>query len=106
MFESDAISQQEALSEPPLLGSANSTQKQNILSNWALNDVGSCYFILGQSLETLGQLEKEQIFKTILEKAKNIYVKAQRFPYARAWDPQGWFWSPAEGAKNRLDELD
>ena len=96
MFESDAISQQEALSEPPLLGSANSTQKQNILSNWALNDVGSCYFILGQSLENLGQLEK----------AKNIYVKAQRFPYARAWDPQGWFWSPAEGAKNRLDELD
>ena len=95
LFEDEAIRQQDALTEPPPLGPVSSAQKQEISSNWALNDVGTCYFIMGQALEKLGRIED----------AKSAYRGAQRFPYARTWDPKGWFWSPAEGASKRLAEL-
>jgi tetratricopeptide (TPR) repeat protein len=95
LFEDEAIAQQDALNAPPPLGSVDNAQKQEVLSNWALNDVGTSYFIIGQALEVLGRVED----------AKSAYREAQRFPYARAWDPQGWFWSPAEGASQRLSEL-
>jgi hypothetical protein len=95
LFRDEAIRQQDALTEPPLLGAVSAAQKQEISSNWALNDVGTCYLIMGQALQTLGRIED----------ARRSYGEAQMFPYARAWDPQGWFWSPAEGASQRLAEL-
>jgi hypothetical protein len=28
------------------------------------------------------------------------------FSYAQCWDPQGWFWKPAEAAAEKVDDLD
>lgn len=95
LFEGEAVIQQAALTEAPPLGTVSEEQKQAIFSNWALNDVATCYWIKGQALEKLGRIEE----------AKESYRKAQEFPYARTWDPKGWFWSPAEAASKRLAEL-
>jgi hypothetical protein len=64
---------------------------------WALNDCGTCQFILAKSLDAQGQ-KKEAIaaYKLVSEK----------FGYAQCWDPQGWFWKPAEASKDRIKELE
>ena len=88
LFESQAIQQQNALKEAPPKGVVSEEQKQIIFKNWALNDVGTCYYILGLALEALGRKSE----------ALEAYKATLRFPYARTWDPKGWFWSPAEAA--------
>lgn len=69
--------------------------KQKIFANGLLNDVATCYFIKGKAAEKL--VRKDD--------AKRAYEEAKKLTYARAWDPQGWFWSPSEGASDRLDAL-
>lgn len=64
---------------------------------WALNDCGTCQFILAKSLDAQGQ-KKEAIAA--------YTAVAEKFAYAQCWDPQGWFWKPAEAAKDRIKELD
>lgn len=60
---------------------------------WALNDVGTCYFIKGLALQEQGKLEEaKEFFNTIMKD----------FSYAQCWDPKGWFWKPAQGAKDQL----
>lgn len=60
---------------------------------WALNDVGTCYFIKGMALKEQGKLdEAKEVF--------NVVIK--EFSYAQCWDPKGWFWKPAVGAKDQL----
>ena len=90
MFEDEAVKQQDELAEAPPLGQVSEEQKEAIFSNWALNDVGTCYFIVGQALAKLGRVDD----------AKVAYQGAERFPYARTWAPsgKGSFWSPAEAA--------
>lgn len=62
-------------------------------SHWALNDVGTAYFILGRVHLAMGRLkEAQQAFNTVIE----------RFPYAQCWDPKGWFWKVAEAASDKL----
>jgi tetratricopeptide (TPR) repeat protein len=95
LFENQAIQQQQALSAAPPNGVVSEADKQRIFANWALNDVATSYFILGQALEQLNRINE----------AKEAYRGALRFPYARTWDPKGWFWSPAEAAAKRLTEL-
>lgn len=97
LFEDEAIKQQEAFTEPPPFGKVNEEQKKAIFSNWALNDVATCYFIMGQALAKLGRIDD----------AKEAYRGAQKFPYARTWDPS-WegFWSPAEGASKELSKME
>jgi tetratricopeptide (TPR) repeat protein len=70
-------------------------QKQKIFENGLLNDVATCYFIKGRAAEKLGRKED----------AKKAYEEARKLTYARTWDAQGWFWSPAESAADRLDAL-
>lgn len=61
---------------------------------WALNDVGTCYFIKGKAL-------KEQDKVSEAKEVLNIVIKD--FYYAQCWDPKGWFWKPAQGAKDLLN---
>ncbi len=70
-------------------------EKRLTLSRGVLNDVATCYFIKGQALEKLDRVND----------AKEAYKKAQDFPHARTWDPNGWFWSPAEASSDRLTKL-
>ena len=95
LFENQAIQQQQALSAAPLNGVVSEADKQRIFANWALNDVGTGYYILGLALEQLYRLNE----------AKEAYRGALKFPYVRTWDPKGWFWSPAEAAAKRLTEI-
>jgi tetratricopeptide (TPR) repeat protein len=76
-------------------GTVDEQQKQKIFSNGLLNDVGTCYFIKGKAAEKLGRKDD----------AMHAYEEAKKLTYARTWDPNGWFWSPSEGAADRLDAI-
>ena len=70
--------------------------KEKIFSYWALNDVGTCLFIKGEAYRNAGNTEE----------AKKAYKKlVDEFSFAQCWDPQGWFWKPAEAAQQKLDEI-
>lgn len=71
--------------------------KDKIFSYWALNDVGTSFFIKGEALKKAGR-EKE---------AYDAYKKlVDDFYYSQCWDPKGWFWKPAEAAQEALDAID
>jgi serine/threonine protein kinase len=76
-------------------GAVDEATKKRILNNGPLNDVAACLWIKGQSAEAQGDKEL----------AVEAYRSAERLPHARCWDPQGWFWSPAEKATERLEVL-
>ena len=76
-------------------GEVSDEVKKKILANGVLNDVATCYFIQGRSVEKLGRKAD----------ATRAYELAKKFPHARTWDTKGWFWSPAEAASDRLETL-
>jgi len=79
----------------PPKGSATAAERKAIWSRGLLNDVATCVYIKGRSLENLGQKDK----------AIAVYAVASKYIYGRCWDPKGWFWSPAEVASDRLASL-
>lgn len=88
-FGSQAESQQAALKSMP-------SDKDTIFKQWALNDVGVAYLVKGQALEAQGKKkEATDAYKTLVDKLS----------FAQCWDPQGWFWTPADQAKERLANL-
>ena len=71
--------------------------KEKIFSYWALNDVGTGLFILGQAYQNAGNKEDAvKAYKRVINE----------FFYAQCWDPAGWFWKPAEAAQQKLGEMD
>lgn len=89
-YGSKAKDMQSSLSEYPW------ESKEKIFSYWALNDVGTCLFIQGEAYQNAGKLEE----------AKQAYQKLiDEYSFAQCWDPQGWFWKPAEAAQQKLDQL-
>ncbi len=73
-----------------------SGSNDQIFKYWALNDVGTAWFILGEAYRNAG---KEKEAAEIFNKVINEYS------FAQCWDPQGWFWKPSEGARQRLEDL-
>jgi tetratricopeptide (TPR) repeat protein len=85
LYEAEANTQQGGLSD--------FAPSEKASSYWALNDVATCYFILGQSLLAQGKTKEAQgAFNVVIE----------QFPYAQCWDPQGWFWRVADAASDKL----
>ncbi len=71
--------------------------KEKTFSYWALNDVGTGLFILGEAYQNAGK--KDQ--------AASAYKRViNEFFYAQCWDPGGWFWKPSEAAQQKLGEMD
>jgi hypothetical protein len=69
-------------------------EKKEIEKNGPLNDVGTCLFIKGRSLQ---KLERKA-------EAKAAYEAAAKYSYGRCWDPIGRvYWSPAEASGDRLE---
>jgi len=67
--------------------------KESAHDQWALNDVGTCTFLLGKVAEAEGKNEEAMAaYKTVVE----------RYLYSQCWDTQGWFWQPAVSAKERI----
>lgn len=71
--------------------------KDKIFSYWALNDVGTSLFIRGEAYKKAGDAEKaREAYKTLVDD----------FYYSQCWDPNGWFWKPAEAAQQAIEELE
>lgn len=71
--------------------------KEKIFSYWALNDVGTALFIKGEFYRGAGNTdEAKKAYKTLIDE----------YSYAQCWDPQGWFWKPAEAAAEKVDALE
>jgi len=67
--------------------------KESAHDQWALNDVGTCTFLLGKISEAAGKNEEAlTAYKTVVE----------QYLYSQCWDTQGWFWQPAVAAKERI----
>jgi hypothetical protein len=105
-FGATAERQQKQLKDrhvgPPPTGLVSNTEKSAIFANAILNDVGTAYYIKGRSAEYLLSQTKERRYA---EMAHTAYRGAMALSYARTFDPQGWFWSPAEAASDRLQLL-
>ncbi len=68
----------------------------NIFKYWALNDVGTAWFILGQAYQNAGKNDQ----------AARAYKKViNEYSFAQCWDPQGFFWNPTEAAQQKLVEV-
>jgi tetratricopeptide (TPR) repeat protein len=88
LYETQAIQQSSSLTD--------FAPKEKAFNYWALNDVATSYFILGQARLAQGRVKEAQdAFNTVIE----------RFPYAQAWDPKGWFWKVAQGASDKLTTI-
>ncbi|MCX7007743.1 MAG: beta-glucanase precursor [Kiritimatiellaeota bacterium] len=92
LYAAEAKKMQEALKELP----ANEP-KEETFKRWALNDVGTCLFIKGEVLLKKGDKKgaKEAFARLVAE-----------FKFAQCWDEKGWFWKPADAAKQKLVELE
>ncbi|MBF0489679.1 MAG: tetratricopeptide repeat protein [Candidatus Omnitrophica bacterium] len=68
-----------------------------IFKNWALNDVGTALFILGEAYRTAGNKDEAiKAYKQVVDE----------YTYAQCWDQGGWFWKPSEGAQKKIGELE
>jgi len=90
MYEKQAVEMQKELKDPV------TSEREEVAKKWALNDVGTCLFITGQALEKQEKpAEALAAYKQLVEKVS----------FAQTWDPKGWFWKPADAAKERIKAL-
>ena len=68
-----------------------------IFSYWALNDVAAGLFIQGEAYRKANKKEEA------LAAYKRV---VNEFSYAQYWDPKGWFWKPAEAAREKISMLE
>lgn len=89
LYEGEAVKQQSSLSDFAPGDKAH--------SYWALNDVGTCLFISGESLAQQGKSKDAVAFYKKL---------ADDFKFCQCWDTKGWFWKPAEAAAGKIKQLE
>jgi hypothetical protein len=92
MYEAEAKKMQASLTDYP-----SNDPKEETFKYWALNDVGTCYFIKGEVLLKKGDTAGA---KTAFETCAND------FKFCQCWDPKGWFWKPADAARQKVVELE
>ncbi len=73
-------------------GAVTDSVKKKIQERGLLNDVSTCLYLKGRAAEA------SRDYKT----AAKAYERAMTLPRGRCWDDNGWFWSPAEAAGDRL----
>ncbi|UCC94720.1 MAG: hypothetical protein JSW40_07880, partial [Candidatus Omnitrophota bacterium] len=62
-----------------------------------MNDVATCYFIKGEALRDEGKPEEaKQVLSEVV----------QRYPYAQAFDPRGWYWSIKEKSEIIIAQIE
>ncbi|MCX5711525.1 MAG: hypothetical protein NTY47_00415, partial [Candidatus Omnitrophica bacterium] len=89
IYGAEADQQQASLKTLP-------SYRKEIEAVQVLNDVGTSYFIQGESFRAQGKIpESIKAFKVVLEK----------YCYAQAWDQRGWFWQVAKTAKESILQL-
>jgi len=89
MYLATAIEQQNSLKD--------FAPKDTAFNEWALNDVGTSLYILGMAYQAQNQNAKAiEAYKTLVDKLS----------FCQCWDPKGWFWHPADAAKEKLAGLE
>ncbi|MEM7083919.1 MAG: hypothetical protein AAF465_14415 [Pseudomonadota bacterium] len=63
---------------------------------WALNDVGTCLYIMANTYEELQRYP---------DAVRTYRQLATDYTYAQCWDTKGWFWRPAEGAARKAEKM-
>ena len=62
-----------------------------------MNDVAVCYFIKGEALRDSGRTDDAiETFQVIVDK----------YPYAQAFDPRGWYWTIKDKAQIAIKQLE
>ncbi len=70
--------------------------KEKAFDFWALNDLGTCYFIMGEAYLAQKKYTKAlESFRTLVD----------NYFYAQCWDPKGWFWKPAVAARGKINKI-
>jgi hypothetical protein len=87
-FKDQAVKMQASLKEP--------APKEKANEYWALNDVGTCYFIAAKALDDQGDKKGAMADYKFL---------TDNLSFCQCWDTKGWFWKPADAARKRLAEL-
>jgi len=97
LFEKEALKMQKTLKTTISTGGNQGLNREAVKAQWALNEVGTCYFLQGKAYE---QLMKPELALESYRKLVN------ELPYAQCWDPGGWFWKPAKAAQKRIAALE
>ena len=79
----------------PRTGRVSARAKAKIHENYLMNDVSTALWAKARSQHELGDIEQ----------AKVTYGRCVYMACGRAWDPNGWFWSPAEDCATFAREL-
>lgn len=87
-FSKTADSQNKTLSDFPTEGKENNYQQ--------MNDIAECYFIKSEVLRDQGKLD---------EAVASWRVIVDKYPFAQAFDPRGWYWRIAEAAADAICEV-
>jgi len=89
LYKDEAGKEQAAIKSLP-------KNRPDIESVQVLNDVGTAYFIQGECYRDQHRNEEAiKAFKVVLEK----------YCFAQAWDPRGWFWSVAKASRESIIKL-
>lgn len=71
-------------------------ETSNVNMYQQMNDVGTCYFIKGEFFK----------YKKDWQAAIDAYqTLIDEYPFAQYWDPRGWYWKPAEIAKDEIRKI-
>lgn len=90
IYEKQATEQQSKLTEPISL-----QDRDAILAQWALNEVGTCCLIRGTAYEKLDKVD---------EAISSYKLLVEKYSYATSLGDQG-FWRPVKKAEERLSAL-
>jgi beta-glucuronidase len=90
LYKDKADEQQKSLKAMP-------KGKEEIEAVQTLNDVATAYFIEGEAYLRQDKADDaKKLFKTVIEK----------YPYAQAWDPRGWYWQVAEASRQSIKKIE
>ena len=79
----------------PPTGKVKARIKRKIEKNYLMNDVSMALWAKARSQHELGQIDL----------AKQTYGQCVYMICGRAWDPKGWFWSPAKDCADKARAL-
>ena len=79
----------------PPTGKVKTRIKRKIEKNYLMNDVSMALWAKARSHHELGQIDL----------AKQTYGQCVYMTCGRAWDPKGWFWSPAKDCADKARAL-
>jgi len=77
-------------------GLTNYPSQNNMEMFKQMNDLGACYFIRGEFFKYKKDWQKStEAYQTLIDE----------YPFAQYWDPRGWYWKPAEIAKDEIRKI-